>query len=382
MSNAKSHIAGNWNHYLIIAVFFFVLLLPLIQTYFPVVHYSKIVRQFNEKRALAPLPEFALNSIEHYPEQLNQYVNDNFELRKYLIAWNNYWKVKTFKVSPVETVTLGKDDWMYFSAKGVLENLAGNNLFHEEELTLIKSNLEQKQIFTQQQNAQFYLVIAPNKSSVYPEHLPFYIPVTGPSRTGQLIEYLQQNTSIKVIDMREEFRQDKKNHPLFYKADSHWNHHGAFIGYQKLITELRKDYPNLKLFEREHFTILPDTVKGGDLAESLAMVEYFDRIHYNYIPHDTLPKFTQSINEDYYTYDQSYKATMIAISADSTAPKIMNFHDSFSYYLWNFFPLSFSRSVFLWTHEFRGDLVEKEKPDIVIYTIVERDLHYFIADQY
>ena len=65
----------------------------------------------------------------------------------------------------------------------------------------------------------------------------------------------------------------------------------------------------------------------------------------------------------------------------SSLPRLLNFHDSFSSYTRNFLGTSFSKSSFVWTHDFRKDIIEKENPNVVLHTIVERSLSQLANDR-
>jgi hypothetical protein len=57
---------------------------------------------------------------------------------------------------------------------------------------------------------------------------------------------------------------------------------------------------------------------------------------------------------------------------DPRLPKVLVFRDSFAWPLIPFMAESFQSSVFVWTSEFLPELIEREKPDLVIYEYVER----------
>jgi hypothetical protein len=76
----------------------------------------------------------------------------------------------------------------------------------------------------------------------------------------------------------------------------------------------------------------------------------------------------------YNIYNEAYKATFIYQKEDKSLPKILIFNDSFVSYIHGFLGDYFSRSVFLWTHDFRKDIIQKEQPQIVLHIIVERSI--------
>tara|TARA_R110001592_G_scaffold220353_7_gene475035 strand:- start:674 stop:1816 length:1143 start_codon:yes stop_codon:yes gene_type:complete len=372
----KIEIVNKWNQYLMIIIFLFILLSPTIQMITPFVSYGRLVKDFNEKRELTKLPDFEIEKIEELPNQLNNYINDNFEFRKWLIAWNNYIKVKFFKVSPVSNVTLGVGDWIFLTYKGVIENIEGKALFSNDELEKIKEGLEAKKEFLSQNGSSYYIAIAPNKSSIYPEYLPYSIDVVDKSRTDQLINYIRQNSSIKIIDMRFELKKDKINNQLYYKTDSHWNHNGGFIGYEVIMNELKKDYPQLNVYSKNDFIITSDTLdKGGDVSQMLALRNEYKKIDYIYTPKEIIPKTNVNWHRNYKSSKGVEIFTTVTERVDTNLPRLINFHDSFTGYLTDFIPLHFSKSILIWSHEFKKEIIKQEKPDIVLHTIVERDIH-------
>ena len=184
---------------------------------------------------------------------------------------------------------------------------------------------------------------------------------------------------VNIFNNLETILKDKNNNQLYQKTDSHWNNNGSFLAYQTILETFKKDFKQLDIYTKKDFNITSDTVQnGGDLSGMLALKNEYTTVNFTYFPKEYVRKTSNSHLPEYYTYDQSYKATTLVESADTTLPRFMNFHDSFTGYLWDFIPRHFSRSVFLWTFEFRKDLIEKEKPDIVLYTILERDIQVLL----
>jgi hypothetical protein len=63
---------------------------------------------------------------------------------------------------------------------------------------------------------------------------------------------------------------------------------------------------------------------------------------------------------------------------NSTLPRAVIFRDSFTSRLVPFLSEHFSRAVYLWQNDFDAQVVDAEKPDIVIQEIVGRHLYNFI----
>jgi hypothetical protein len=77
-----------------------------------------------------------------------------------------------------------------------------------------------------------------------------------------------------------------------------------------------------------------------------------------------VPKNYERVPED---YEKRYKSNVNDL-------KVLVFHDSFTTALVPFIKESFGETVFIWKPNFNKTLIEKEKPDIVLQIVVERNL--------
>lgn len=66
----------------------------------------------------------------------------------------------------------------------------------------------------------------------------------------------------------------KKDHILYYKTGTHWNHWGAYIGYLDLFRRIKKDFPSLKIMQESDFNIVPKVSADVDIASALGIDAY------------------------------------------------------------------------------------------------------------
>lgn len=85
---------------------------------------------------------------------------------------------------------------------------------------------------------------------------------------------------------------------------------------------------------------------------------------------------TQKIQYEYYEITDHYKKYIIT---DSTAPKMMLFHDSFASVLLPFLKDNFSQTVAVHNNENNLSYIDFEQPDIIIFEWTERLFYNFIA---
>ena len=70
-----------------------------------------------EKRQLAVAPQLVADGTlnMHYPQEFNEYFDDNFAFRTDLITMNAVARRTLFGESVSEKVVIGKDGWLYFA---------------------------------------------------------------------------------------------------------------------------------------------------------------------------------------------------------------------------------------------------------------------------
>jgi hypothetical protein len=114
-------------------------------------------------------------------------------------SWVNYYLLHR-STSP--DVTIGSDGWLFFN--DTLPDYRKDNLYTQKELERIRQDVLFTQDYLSKQGIEFILFISPNKASIYGEHMPQNIETqSGPSRTEQLVDYLQSTTDITILYPKE-----------------------------------------------------------------------------------------------------------------------------------------------------------------------------------
>ncbi|MBF0319383.1 MAG: hypothetical protein HQL01_06230 [Nitrospirae bacterium] len=347
--------------------------LPLLSCFLMITYNVNI----SEQRSLAPNPKLSLKNIDKFPAEYTQYFDDNFGFRDMLIRWNNRFKATIIKSSPIhDQVIFGRDGWLYMSAIKTLEDYRGNSPYAKEELIGIKSTLMARQKWLLERGINYYLLIPPNKETIYQEYLPDYINKVGAkTKIDQIIDFLGDNTTFKIIDLRDTLIKAKNKGRLYYKTDTHWNYLGAFLGYQKVINTLGKDYPRLQPMDISGFRVHNGIKSGGDLYRLLSVSDLFTDDELKLLPVNPYRSRDGKPGNYIHTYRTPVNPLIVREVDDARLPKIVVFRDSFFMHPLNFFAEHFRRSVFVWTMNFDTDIIEKEQPDIVMTELVERNLY-------
>jgi alginate O-acetyltransferase complex protein AlgJ len=229
----------------------------------------------NEKRRLAVRPIFVVDSLEIFPKKYEQFYNDNFWFRKYFIQLNSLFTAKTYGISAIPDVLIGKQGWLYYVSKtqgNSLEDYKGLIKLDKRSLELIRENLERRTQSLKLKGIKFVVVVAPDKQSIYPENLPDNAQRKRryPTRLDQIIKYLKGNSTVQILDVRNALLEEKKANPLplYKKTDSHWNYLGGFVAYKEIMRSISLEPMKKNDFEWEHVNS-----GRGDLANMLALNE-------------------------------------------------------------------------------------------------------------
>jgi len=344
-----------------IAAFMAAVFFPFLQMHF---HFFPQV-QYTENRELAKAPQWRLNALRRFPADCENYVGDNFGLRPELIRWNSILKVKLLGVSPVQSVIMGKESWLFYCSEALddgntINDFRGAIPLSRSELDGLQRKLEDNAREFERMNIPYLVVIVPNKNTVYDEFLPDSIRKFRPAtRLDQLIAHLREHSSARVLDLRDVFRRARGGHPLYWKTDSHWNTYGAYLGYAEIVRTLSARLP----------TLHPVSINGGqvevkrsplgrDLAQMLSM-------------QDLLPEENET--------EFSLSATL-----DATPPRTLIFrHDSFGDNLYPYLRNHFQKIVNLAPFSnYKFDAIREERPAAALHVFAERYITQAIRDDF
>ena len=95
-----------------------------------------------------------------------------------------------------------------------------------------------------QEGIDFAFTVAPNKNSLYDEHMPYYyrVKASDTNNRRKVIPLLEQ-LSVRYVDLYGPFEQESG---VLYRAqDSHWNGKGAVLAYNTILDDLGQAHNDL-----------------------------------------------------------------------------------------------------------------------------------------
>lgn len=281
------------------------------------------------------------------------WLEDHFYLRQELISLNNALTAGLFGASAAEDVLVGRDGWLYYAS--TVEDYTGTGGLTARDYAAMAENLALMEEYCRSQGREFVFLIAPNKNSVYPEHMPD-LGVEAAETPGRILLRCLAQKNVTYIDLFQAFEQ--QDAPLYFAHDSHWNSRGAALG-ADLINEA---------FGRES--------------------EYFTEDFSQRISHDgdlyamMYPAFTDpetdvvfgDVLDFSYTTDSTRADSITLGTAGGGTGSLLCYRDSFGNLLYPYLADSFAEALF--SRATRYDLTQPG--EFVLIELVERNLRYLL----
>lgn len=244
--------------------------------------------------------------------------------------------------------------------------------FTEKELEKAKNNLIHFRDELKKKNIDFIFMVCPDKQFIYSEYMPDYIKRKSiKSGTDIFVEYIKNNTDIKVVYPKEELLKYKDKYQLYYKYDTHWNNLGAYIGYSELMKSLNIHVDNIdnvnikSLNGNKRFNF--DIHHYNDMANTMSLnkIKYYNDdktyIISNYI--------TKNYETNYYSSNENFSFNSKLYNNKSN---IMIIIDSFGLNMIDYIATGFRQSEFIHMDSFKNENITEYKPNIVVFELAEK----------
>ncbi len=189
------------------------------------------------------------------------YFEDHFAFRPQLITANSKLTANVFGTSSTDQVITGKEGWLYYS--GTLKDYQRTKTLTERQVFNIIHNLSIINNYYKAAGIDFVITFAPDKASLYPEYLPYYIAAGEGISNADILKPLLEEAGITYADMFEAFENDER--VLYYRTDTHWNALGAALAYKTLAEAAGKT----DITDYDQIPYAMENTHSGDLAEML-----------------------------------------------------------------------------------------------------------------
>lgn len=234
-------------------------------------------------------PELSLESLYSgkYQTNIEKYISENYGFREPMIRFYNQYLWDFFKVTPVEYIVLGKDDWMFFK-----QNV--NEYYGTEIYRWYDSSDEARQIF--ERNARLMNKLrhvlsdygielmafeAPEKGFLYSEYLPERKRDTTTINATEFFKKRFKEYDFPFIGMTDYYLKlkDSVEFPLFAKYGFHWNISCVYAAdslFRMMESLTGNEMPHLSLENFRPLTIDQeyDYQRDNDIEQTLNLMHY------------------------------------------------------------------------------------------------------------
>lgn len=316
-----------------------------------------------KKQEAVKFPESKKNgktNIEFLPE-LGAYFEDRFAFKDEFISAGNFMSAELFGTSGLGSVIVGKDGWLYYTDS--MNDYTCESVLSDRAICNIVNNIMMMQDYAEKQGKKFIFTIAPNKNTLYGEHMPSNILRTGTESNLIKLEKAMKNSDISYVNLREKL--STYDDTLYFKRDSHWNEIGAAIAFNELLDS--------KSITHENYTDYDYSKKcdyKGDLSAMLyPRIGYYEDRYIIEYEQDYV--FTGEFDD----VEDSFLTTEKPKGKKGNGSSLLMYRDSFGNALIPYMADTFDRATFSKQQPYLLSMdMKNSKADTIIVEKVERKI--------
>lgn len=251
------------NRYIIIPFLIIIFTFFVFNIAFPDKEYSKV-----ENRTLSKRPSLEKVDGEKFSKEYEDYYNDQFVFRDFLIGVNTVTDYILNKTE-VGNYYVVEDNWILGKFP---------NVFNEKRLNRYSNAINKLANVGKIEGKDVYFAMTPHKTNVLKHIYPKYIETSSIDKNIKGFEDKLNKEVVNYIEM-DDYMMNKFNkrelESMYFKTDHHWNGKGAFEGFKRIIEEMDLDISseNLKNIFNKYKEITVDSKKfKGSYNKNICMV--------------------------------------------------------------------------------------------------------------
>jgi hypothetical protein len=266
-----------------------------------------------------------------------------------------------------DKVLFGKQGWLFLrhDTNNVIGQHTGQVKLNPWAQQAWKGVLRDRMSVTARLGICWLCLAVPDKESLYPEYLPSAIELA-PSRPVHDFLKVASAVNAPVEYVLEDLRLAKDSADLFSKTDTHWNFRGAYVAYRTICRLLAERDIELDVI-KENSIYWSEHISQGDLGS---------KVHPD-PPSSPTIRAELDRQQGRLVFDngvRNHGRVMRFAQRRSQGLTCVVFGESFTHYLLPFLKETFQHLIFVHTSMLVREILEQERPDVVLSLPLERFL--------
>jgi hypothetical protein len=194
----------------------------------------------------------ALFNNEYY-RSFDQYFNDSFSLRSPLILAKRWLDYRIFHMTDIEEIHVGNNGWLY--SRQSIDDYRKEACDRMQDMQRLILELHAIEKIIEASGRRFFFIVAPNKSTIYPEYVGFV-----PMRTtcnhspyDLFLETIGFHPLTSFVRLEQLLQDARVNNALLYdKTSTYWNDLGAGVAAEAIQNQVIRDARQRRVFDYRH----------------------------------------------------------------------------------------------------------------------------------
>lgn len=265
------------------------------------------------------------------------------------------------------SVVEGRDGWLFLDQADSVEIMrlyTDPDYMPRDVVTAWAKALRDRRDYFAELGITYVTLVVPDACTVYPEKLPPSITMNGVTPFSLIAAELDEETLAQCLHPVAELVAGRSERATFRPSDSHWTDWGAYLGYRATMERLSQDRDDLEILAPDRLRWSTRNAFGALGAvmedEPVEVLEVAEVV-------GSSTRVTRTVMNE-------VRDAFIVMEQDRPElPSAIIFRDSFMTNASQFFSESFRRVNYCsQPNAVLHDLVEQERPDVVIFEISER----------
>jgi hypothetical protein len=319
-----------------------------------------------------PAPSWRVRDWRWYPTRFETALSDHLAGREALVGWHARFKLHTLHTSPTPRVWLGSDRWLFYNhwadiGQPPLSTYVNGAIEKWGEV------IRARRDWCEARGIRFLVVVTPNKQTIYPERLPQVVRDRDDGHVlDRTLALWRAEPAVAVVDLRPVILAAKPYGSVYFRYDTHWTPLGDYVGASRVVDALADVLPGPPEPPWPARAHLSQRRVAGDLwlKVGLAGSPPEEEVLVPARPRCRARRTSEKVP---IPDAERLKYLEPVVWQGGSGPRVVLFHDSFAD--WEFQAILAERAerlVAVGAYQFIDDVVERERPQVVVCELVER----------